>query len=59
MFRKVSTEWGPVTVKEGMYDGQVVQSAPEYEECKRIAQIHNIPLKKVYEMVWKALGNEN
>ena len=59
MFRKVSTEWGPVTVKEGMYDGQVVQSAPEYEECKRIAQIHNIPLKKVYEMVWKDLGNEN
>ncbi|WP_308128877.1 nickel insertion protein [Bacillus sp. sid0103] len=58
MFRKVPTEWGPVTVKEGIYNGQVVQSAPEFEECKSIARLHNIPLKKVYEMVWKALGSE-
>ncbi|MBT2700214.1 nickel insertion protein [Neobacillus sp. C211] len=59
MFRKVTTEWGEVTVKEGIYEGHVVQRAPEFEECKSIAQLHNIPLKKVYEMVWKALGNEN
>ncbi len=58
-FRMVTTECGPVTVKEGMYNGDVVQRAPEFEECKSIAQIHNIPLKKVYEMVWKALGSEN
>ena len=54
-FRKVSTKWGTVTVKEGIYDGQVIQSSPEFEDCKKIAEHHNIPLKKVYEQVWKQL----
>lgn len=55
-FKKVSVEWGTVTVKEGIYKGEVVQRAPEYEECKKIAVLHNIPLKKVYEQIWKAYG---
>ena len=54
-FRKVLTKWGEVTVKEGIYDGQVIQCSPEYEECKGIAEQHKIPLKKVYEQVWKQL----
>ena len=54
-FRKVSTKWGEVTVKEGIYEGQVIQCSPEYEECKKIAVDHKIPLKKVYEQVWKQL----
>src|SRR5690625_2691737 len=55
-FRKISTKWGSITIKEGIYDGQVIQRSPEYEECKKIAQDHQIPLKKVYEEVWKQLG---
>lgn len=55
VFRKVATKWGTVTVKEGIYAGQVVQRAPEFEDCKIIARIHHVPLKKVYEQVWKAL----
>ena len=54
-FRRVQTEWGPVTVKEGFYHGQVIQRAPEFEECKQIANTYNVPLKKVYEQVWKQL----
>ncbi len=57
-FEQVLTEWGPVTVKKGMQDGHTVQWAPEFEECKRIAQTHGIPLKKVYEQVWKSEGKE-
>lgn len=55
-FMHVETEWGMVTVKQGISDGNVFQSSPEYEECKRIAETHGIPLKKVYEAVWKKLG---
>jgi pyridinium-3,5-bisthiocarboxylic acid mononucleotide nickel chelatase len=55
VFNKVETEWGTVTVKEGILNGQVVQRAPEYEECKALAQLHGIPLKKVYERVWKMI----
>ena len=54
-FRTVPIEWGTVTVKEGIYEGQVIQSSPEYEECKKIAEQYNIPLKKVYEQVWMQL----
>ena len=54
-FRTVTIEWGTITVKEGMYEGQVIQSSPEYEECKKIAEQYNIPLKKVYEQVWMQL----
>lgn len=54
-FIKVETEWGPITVKQGVKDGQVFQSSPEYEECRKIAQEHGIPLKQVYAAVWKQL----
>lgn len=54
-FRKVSTKWGDVTVKEGVLDGRVIKSAPEYEECKKLAEVHRVPLKAVYEEVWKQL----
>lgn len=50
-FRRVSTKWGDVTVKEGIMDGVVVKSSPEYEECKQIAERHQIPLQQVYEEV--------
>ncbi|WP_100407554.1 nickel insertion protein [Bacillus solitudinis] len=53
--RSVETKWGPITVKEGFYNGQVVQRAPEFEECKQIAKTHNVPLKNVYEQVWRQL----
>jgi pyridinium-3,5-bisthiocarboxylic acid mononucleotide nickel chelatase len=58
VFKKVTTKWGVVTVKEGIYDGQVVQRAPEYEDCKTIARLHQVPLKKVFEQVWMTLDKE-
>jgi pyridinium-3,5-bisthiocarboxylic acid mononucleotide nickel chelatase len=57
-FKIIETIWGPVTVKEGYHDGKLVQSAPEYEDCKAIAKLHQIPLKKVYEQVWKVVHQD-
>lgn len=54
-FTKVETEWGSITVKQGVNNGEVFQQSPEYEECKQIAKKHGIPLKKVYEAVWKKM----
>lgn len=56
IFRKITTKWGEVTVKEGILEGEVIKHSPEYEECKQIAKSHRIPLKKVYEEVWKQLS---
>lgn len=57
-FQQVTTKWGEVTIKLGIYEGDVFQKAPEYEDCKQIAQTYKIPLKKVYEEVWKAIERE-
>ena len=57
-FKMIETEWGPVTVKEGYHAGDLVQRAPEYEECKEIAKQHNVPLKQVYEKVWKTFDRD-
>jgi pyridinium-3,5-bisthiocarboxylic acid mononucleotide nickel chelatase len=57
-FQQIKTEWGPITVKEGRFEGQLVQKAPEYDECRQIAQKHNIPLKQVYEQVWKEYNRD-
>jgi uncharacterized protein (DUF111 family) len=50
-FQTVETQWGPLSVKIGVYQGKVVQYAPEFKECEAIAKHHQIPLKAVYEEV--------
>ncbi len=47
-FRSVQTEYGEVPLKLKILDGKVVQAAPEYEVCARLADKHNVPLAKVY-----------
>jgi len=48
-FLTVRTPYGPVTVKIGRLDGQIVQTAPEFESCRKLAEEKNAPLKAVYE----------
>jgi hypothetical protein len=45
---EVSTPWGSVRVKVGR-SGEQVTLAPEYEDCRRVAQASAVPLKRVYE----------
>lgn len=45
----VRTTYGDVTVKLGKLDGKIVQFAPEFESCKRVAEKAGVPLKQVYE----------
>lgn len=51
----VATEWGPVRAKLGHMAGQVVNAAPEFEDCKAIASQQQIPLKIVYLTVLSLL----
>jgi pyridinium-3,5-biscarboxylic acid mononucleotide synthase len=41
------TPWGPVRVKIGRRNGQVLTRTPEYDDCKRVAQAAGVPLKEV------------
>jgi uncharacterized protein (TIGR00299 family) protein len=47
-FAPVTTPFGEVTVKRGRLDGRVVQAAPEYESCRRVAAAAGVPLPNVY-----------
>ncbi len=55
-FRKVTTPYGEVTVKIGSLDGRAVQTAPEYESCRRAAAAAGVPLKAVMEAAIRAAG---
>ncbi|OIJ08202.1 hypothetical protein BKP35_17875 [Anaerobacillus arseniciselenatis] len=54
-FVSVDTKWGAVTIKEGLFKGEVIQRSPEYEDCKKISSETGIPLKDVYSAIWKKL----
>ena len=41
----VATRWGNVRLKVASMNGTVTNYAPEYEDCRRIASEHHVPLK--------------
>ena len=45
----VETSWGPVRMKIANLNGTVANYAPEYEDCRRIAAEHHVPLKAVMQ----------
>ena len=54
-FVTVATPHGEVTVKLGKLDGRLLQAAPEFESCKRVADQAGVPLKQVYEAALRLL----
>jgi uncharacterized protein (TIGR00299 family) protein len=54
-FMQVKTPHGEVTVKIGKLDGKVVQAAPEFESCRKVAEAAKVPIKEVYEAAHKAV----
>ncbi len=48
-WRTVQTEFGDIRLKAGAWQGEEVTVAPEYEDCKRAALSHGVPLRRVYE----------
>jgi uncharacterized protein (TIGR00299 family) protein len=45
----VSTRFGDVRIKIASLNGTVTSYAPEYEDCRRIAAEHRVPLKMVIQ----------
>lgn len=48
-WQSVSTRFGVVRVKIASMNGSVTSYAPEYEDCRRIAAEHHVPLKAVMQ----------
>ena len=45
----VRTRFGKIRVKEGLFGGKVVNVAPEFEDCRRLARAKKVSLKKVQQ----------
>ena len=50
----VVTRWGEVRMKIATLNGAVAHYAPEYEDCRRIAAEHRVPLKTVMQEASRA-----
>src|SRR5207245_3243261 len=48
------TPFGPIRMKVSVYNGEVVQATPEYEDCRRLALKAGVPLKEVQRLAVKA-----
>ncbi|MBA7499005.1 Pyridinium-3,5-bisthiocarboxylic acid mononucleotide nickel insertion protein [subsurface metagenome] len=52
------TKYGKIRVKVGIFKGEIKNIAPEYEDCKKMAKQHKVPLKEIYEEVKKVTYNK-
>jgi uncharacterized protein (TIGR00299 family) protein len=55
--QKVETPYGPVRVKVAQWGEGQTKAAPEYEDCRRLAEQHGIPLREVYRAAEAAVIN--
>ena len=53
----VETAYGAVRVKTGSRFGEVLNAAPEFEDCRRAADEHGIPVKQVQQAAIAAYAN--
>jgi pyridinium-3,5-bisthiocarboxylic acid mononucleotide nickel chelatase len=52
----IITPFGPLLVKVKRLGTRVLSAAPEYEECRRLASAHNLPLEEVYEVARQVIA---
>ncbi len=50
----VDTKYGKISVKIGKLGDAIKNISPEYEDCRRIAERENVPLKEVYGVAKRA-----
>lgn len=48
-WESVRTQWGEVRIKIASMNGTVTNYAPEYEDCRKVAVAHHVPLKTVMQ----------
>jgi len=53
-WENVRTQWGEVRIKIASMNGTITNYAPEYEDCRRIAAEHHVPLKTVMQEAARA-----
>jgi uncharacterized protein (DUF111 family) len=55
----VQTPYGEIRVKVGTLDGEVMNAAPEFEDCRAAAVRCDVPLKQVQQEAIAAYARES
>jgi pyridinium-3,5-bisthiocarboxylic acid mononucleotide nickel chelatase len=58
-WESVETTWGRVRIKVASMNGSISNYAPEYEDCRALAEAHHVPLKQVIQEAAQAYGGGN
>jgi uncharacterized protein (DUF111 family) len=53
--REVETSYGKIRIKVSTRGDEIMTATPEYEDCRRIAEERNVPLKTVMEEARKQI----
>lgn len=46
--QKTKTRYGVVRIKRSKLNGKIIKTKPEYDDCKKLAEENEVPLKEVY-----------
>ena len=58
-FVDAQTEWGTVRMKIARWpSGEVANASPEFEDCRKIARQHGVPLKQVMQAAARAWAEQ-
>ncbi len=54
---EAATPWGKVRIKVACWpSGQVANASPEYEDCRKLATQHDVPLKRVMQEAMRSFA---
>jgi pyridinium-3,5-bisthiocarboxylic acid mononucleotide nickel chelatase len=56
-WENVNTTWGPVRIKVASMNGTIANYAPEYEDCRALAEANHVPLKEVLQQAVQAYAS--
>ena len=56
---EVTTPYGVIRVKLGLRNGEPMNIAPEFEDCRSAAEAHQVPVKQVIQAAISAWTQEN
>ena len=52
----VETPWGMVKAKACYLDGELVNLAPEFEDCKKLSEKKGVSIKRIYQSILEKQG---
>lgn len=55
-WQEVQTSYGAVRIKLAKQNGAIVTRAPEFDDCRKLADAGNVPVRAVYEAALAAMG---